>query len=168
MTMETREVVSAAVKLEEDGIEFYKSAAEKSSNELVKRMFSSLADDECNHIKWIQEQTTDEIDPGAASDKYRTLLRGVFRDAPAGVKEAAGHSESDLKAADLALEMEKKSVDAYAKWAQEAGSEDVKELCVKLADYERFHCKIIQNMIQYFKEPGDWFAEDEQWNFEGG
>jgi len=76
--------------------------------------------------------------------------------------------EDDIKAVSVALGMEKKSVAAYDKWASEADDKDVRELCAKLADFERVHVKVLYNTVEYLEHTGDWFMQEEGWMFDGG
>lgn len=155
--------VAAAIKLEEDGREFYLGSAAKTESELVKRMFESLAADETDHIDWLHA-----MDPGVESslDANRALyakLKGVFADAP-----AAGGAESDSAAIDVAIGMEEKAAAVYAEWAAEGESEEIRKLGAILAGQERFHRQLLENMKEYLNSPGDWFLSEERWNFEGG
>ena len=155
--------VAAAIKLEEDGRKFYLDSAAKTTSDLVRKMFESLAADETDHIDWIHT-----LAPGVESslEANRALyakLQGIFAGAP-----EAGGAESDSAAIDVAIGMEEKSAAAYAEWAAEGGSEEIRKLGAVLVGQERFHRQLLENMKEYLKSPGDWFLAEERWNFEGG
>ena len=161
------EILATAIQLEQDGREFYLDAAAKVSNDLARKMLTSLADDEVRHIEWIKQ-----IDPGATSaasinKALYQRLKGIFADAPPEVRNTAVTSEDDFQPLKLAIEMEEKAEQAYTSWGEEAEQDSVKHLCNVLADTERFHRQVLQNTISYLKEPSEWFMKEENWNFEG-
>lgn len=168
MPIGKEEVIRAAVQLERDGRQFYLDLAKKASNDMSRRMFASLADDETLHIEWIEK-----LSPGAKNaepanrDIYQRLCH-IFTDIPESHKQEAAASEGDLHAIDLAVDREEKSRLAYVKWAEESDSEEVRQLCTILSDAERFHRELLENTKEYFQKPGDWFMQEERWIFDGG
>jgi len=169
MRMEKRDIVEAAIQLERDGHTFYLDIAAKASNDLARKMFESLADDELIHIRWIER----ELSPGeetARATKKRTYdrLRGIFADAPDSVRKSAAASQDDIHAINAAIKMEEKSRAAYLKWAEETASDELRGLCNALADQETFHRQLLENTVQYLERTGDWFMVEEGWHFDGG
>jgi rubrerythrin len=168
MAVDKDEVVRAAVQLERDGRKMYLDMAQKASNDMARRMFESLADDETLHIEWIENLEPGAKNAGEANrDTYRRLSH-IFAEATESDKEKAASMEKDLEAIDLALDMEEKSRAAYAEWAEEAENDEVQRLCTVLADVERFHREVLENSKEYFQKPGDWFMQEERWMFDGG
>ncbi len=165
--MATREeAVAAAKQLEVDGRRFYLEAAGGASTEPLKKMFASLADDESNHLEWL-----DKLAPGVKSARpANEALYGRLKDifaATSGAKAAEG-SGSDIEAIDVAIGMEEKSVAAYSEWAEKGETEDIRKLGDVLVGQERFHRQLLENAKEYLQNPGDWFMQEERWNFEGG
>jgi rubrerythrin len=161
------EVAGAAVRLEKDGREFYLDAAAKTKSDIARKMFEGLAQDELNHIDWIEN-----VSPGAntaeiANRELYDRLKPIFAGAPAGLRLSAELTDTDIEAIDIAIGMEEKSIAAYEEWAAEDGSEDVQALCRALAGQEHFHRQMLENTKQYLDKTADWFMQEEQWNFEG-
>jgi rubrerythrin len=161
------EILATAIQLERDGRKFYLDAAAKVTNPLARQMLESLADDEVKHIEWIEP-----IDPGSSSASsinkgFYERMKGIFADAPSDVRQAVAASDDDIQPLRLAIEMEEKAEAAYTAWGKETDQEDVRHLCTVLADTERFHRQVLQNTINYLKEPSEWFMQEENWNFEG-
>jgi len=52
--------IKTAIKLEEDGMDFYQKASEKTSHPFGKRMFLSFAEDEKRHLTILKEILSDE------------------------------------------------------------------------------------------------------------
>ena len=168
MAVDKDEVIRAAVQLERDGRKMYLDMAEKASNDMARRMFESLADDETLHIQWIENLEPGAKNAGEANRKTYQRLRHIFADVSANEKEKAAQAKKDLEAIDLALDMEEKSRAAYAEWAEDSENEEVRRLCTVLADVERFHREVLENSKEYFQKPGDWFMQEERWMFDGG
>jgi len=160
------EGVAAAKQLEVDGRKFYLDAAERTSSDALEKMFRALAHDEVRHLEWIER-----LAPGvaAAADANRALcgkLKVVFgASSPA---EVAGKAGTDVEAIDFAVGIEDRSVDACTEWAKKGESEDIRRLGEVLVGQERFHRKLLENAKEYLERPGDWFMQEEGWNFEGG
>jgi rubrerythrin len=169
MATTKQEIIEAAIQLERDGREFYMGVAGKSSSDLARQMFESLADDELIHIEWIEKMLSPDEEVATATKK-RTYerLSGIFADVPDSVRQGAASSEDDVEAINTAIKMEEKSRAAYLKWADETGSDELRKLCNALADQERFHREILENTIQYLESTGDWFMAEEGWHFDGG
>lgn len=162
------DVLQTALQLERDGRKFYIDVAARTSSELVKKMFESFAEDEVRHIEWIQNLSSGGVTAGAANRELYGRLRHVFADVPENVRLSAELSEDDLKALDIAIDLEKKARIAYGKWADESDVEDVRDLCRTLEGMERFHEEVLNNTKTYLDRTADWFLQEEQWNFEGG
>jgi len=167
MAVTPEEVARAATQLERDGRMFYLDVAEKTENELARRMFESLADDELDHIAWIEELLPGVDTAATANRRLYERLRPIFADVPEAAVRRLGRSDDDVQAINAALDMEKKSVDAYETWANDAAEDNVRILCQTLAGIERFHIQVLSNTLEYFEHTPDWFMQEEQWNFEG-
>ncbi len=167
MSVSTEEVKTAAIQFERDGRRFYLDAAANAASDLSRQTFESLADDELRHIEWIEK-----ISPGtntleSTNKRIYQRLRGIFADVPDDAREAAASAERDVDALNLAIGKEEESRSAYARWAEEAESGDVRELCELLAGAERFHRELLENVIQYLEHPSDFFLKEERWIVEG-
>ena len=167
MAVTKEEVLRVAVQLEKDGRDFYLDASAKTGSDLARKMFQSLADDESNHIEWIERMAPGVETAEVANRQLYNKLRPIFANAPAGLKLAAEFSSDDIKALDIAIGMEVKSMAAYSKWAEEADSDDICNLCKVLVGQERFHKEMLENTKKYLDSTADWFMQEEGWNFEG-
>lgn len=163
MSKEKEEIVQAGIKLEEDGRVFYLKAASGTPNELVRKMFESLAEDELRHVEWLKELSSGGKTALDANRELHGRLRGVFK-----ASEEVKGVEDDIEAIDVAIGMEEKSKAAYKEWGAGSDSEEVRSLCKTIAAQESFHRQLLENTKEYFRRPGDWFMQEEQWNFEGG
>jgi rubrerythrin len=160
MPISKQDVIRAAVQLERDGRKFYLDAAKKASSTLPKRMFESLAEDEAQHVEWIEK-----LSPGAKSAyevskaTYQRLSR-IFAEIPEETRRTARAARTDEEAINLAILMEVKSRDAYLKWGQESTDKAVKVLCDVLAGAEAYHKHVLENTRDYLNHSTDFFLQD--------
>jgi rubrerythrin len=159
------EAIASARQLEVDGRNFYLEAASRSSHTAVATMFASLAADEENHLRWLDALAPGTDSPVEANRALLATLKGVF--GPFSAERIPVHTPTDIDAIDFAIGIEDKSAQAYGEWAQN-GEESVRNLGRVLVGQERFHRQLLENAKEYLERPGDWFMQEEQWNFEGG
>lgn len=162
------EALVAAIQLERDGQEFYLKAAAEASNVIAGRMFESLADDELRHIEWLQDLSPGVEDARAANETLYGRLRGIFADAPTEVRDGAALATDDVEAIDVAIGMEDKSAAGYAEWVEKGPTAAIRKLGQVLVGQERFHRQLLEKAKEYLEHPGDWFVQEERWDFEGG
>lgn len=168
MPASKKDVLDAAIQLEKDGHAYYLEAAAKSTNDVVRKVLESLAEDELRHITWIERHYPEAKSAEEANREFYKRLSSLFADVAEEEKEKVAASEDDLKALDHALALEYAASKSYKDWAADAEDAGVVELCRILAGVEHFHAQLIENTIQYLKKPGDWFMQEERWFFEGG
>jgi len=167
MPVSREDVIQAAVQLERDGREFYLEAAGNAASDLSKQTFESLADDELRHIEWIERISSAGETLESTNKRIYQRLRGIFADVPDEVRKAAASAAGDVEALNLAIGKEEESRAAYARWAKESDSDDVRELCGLLVGAEAFHRELLENVIQYLEHPSDFFLREERWVVEG-
>ncbi len=169
--MDSQEILSAALKLEEDGFSFYEEIAAKAPNEYAKKTFESFAADEKNHIAWIKKTAEGEqVELDSGSDMARKIydtLKGIFAEIPEDQKGQLAAAENDSAQIDIAISKEEEAIQAYGEWADSADTENVKDLFSKLVQVEKTHRTLLVNAKTYLDRTGDWFMEQEQWSFDG-
>jgi len=166
--MDKQDVIQAAAQMEKDGRQFYLESAEKSPSTVVRKVLEQLADDELKHLEWI-EANLGPHDAGqqARKDAYDRLAH-IFKETSEEAKEAGNVMKGDIEPLRLGLDMENKSVVAYARWAEETDDAEVRQLLEALADVERFHAELLENTILYLENPTEYFQKEEGWMLDGG
>jgi rubrerythrin len=156
------EALELAIQTERDGIAFYSNAADKTADELGKKMFLSLVSDEKRHLAVLQKISCEEdvciADLGDVMPKKR--LKTIFSDsnATAGADDT---KESDVAALAIAMEMEKKGYEQYARAAKEAEDPEIKRIYERLAAEEEEHWEILNETLSYLEDTGNWYMWDE-------
>jgi rubrerythrin len=133
-------ILSTALELEQKGFHFYKHAETSTQNETGKKMFSQLAREEEEHIISLKDMFTDLYPQ--QSGKHIPLFTGT-------VSEYSG----EVEALQIAIEMEKQSIQFYSEWAQE----ELQSLFNQLIEFEKTHLELLQAELDYVQKTGFWF-----------
>jgi rubrerythrin len=160
-----------ARNLEVKGATLYLKFAVESENLLTKQLFYSLAIEEVEHAKKI-----DEIYAALKENKgwqsaiteqlpsVETKLKTFFS------RAAKVNLKSDKPGAvcyELAIEMEKSGFKAYTDFYNQAESEQEKTFYKELLKEEKGHLDALANVYYYLTDTADWLQEDESkvWNW---
>jgi rubrerythrin len=147
------EVLTQALKLEEEGRAFYMRAADMSKDPDAMKMFRSLADDEADHFNYIERQIK-ALQDGKDWVEIPQLQNVEAIDAeapvfPAGKQAPAeiadGSSEEDVLL--FGLGAETRSYELYTRAAGESTHPVAADLFRKLASAERGHFDVL--MMRY-------------------
>ena len=168
--MEERlKALETAIKLEEDGKEFYIKASETTSQPHPKNLFKSLSEAEDKHItsakeiyerlksenKWPKFVAPTEDDMGKKS---------VF---PKDPKITDNELAEITDALNIGIEMEEKSIKFYDDLAQEATDPFEKRFYIALSREERGHYLDLWDYQEYLQNPAGWFGMKEGFRLDG-
>lgn len=159
--------VELALKMETDAIKFYTEAAEKVSHPVGKKMFLSIAEDEKNHIKMIEEVLKGLELTYIEANPVKTM-KTIFEEMKDNLMERIQAQTDDLEAFKIAMEMEKEGVEFYKKVFNEVNTEKEKKLFERLIYEEEQHYKIFSETYNFMKDTGNWFMWKEFSIVEGG
>ncbi|HIH77492.1 MAG TPA: ferritin family protein [Halobacteria archaeon] len=156
--IKTREVIEAAVSIEENGYAFYKSVEGAIDDKDVKDVFSFLAGEENRHIvafkkiyEWIDDQEDTIIDDEDSSNYIKALAeKNVFTK-----KDAANDMVKNIKtpfdAINLALNFERDSI-LFFNEIKSFVSQDNQDLINKLIKEEHDHIVKLHNLENQLKK----------------
>lgn len=152
-----------AMRLEQDGYEFYIEAAERAADPLGKEMFLSLADDEELHLRIVRDQYEAlSAGKGWVSFSEALELKPVDLDKPlfplegAALEKAIGPEASDTDALLFSMQVENENYELYRKAATETTDPAGKEMYQRLASYERVHFDVLMLNYEHLVSTGSW------------
>ncbi|GAB6182875.1 ferritin family protein [Thermodesulfovibrio hydrogeniphilus] len=148
--------VELALKMETDAIKFYTEAAEKVSHPAGKQMFLTIAEDEKNHIKMIEE-VLKGLELTVREAQPIKTIKTIFETMKDKMMERISASEDDLEAFKIAMEMEKQGMEFYKNVVNEVQTEKEKRLFERLIIEEEQHYKIFSETYNFLKDTGNWF-----------
>jgi rubrerythrin len=157
------QIVKDAIRVENDGYRFYRLVEEKTADPKGKEVFASLAKDETNHmqilknlyqsIKQDKELKLDEL-KDMKHILETTSESPIFSEA---FKTRLNQSHFEMTALSIGILLEKNSIEFYKKFAEEAESQDVKQLFDYLSEWEGEHLRALVKQQQLLQE--DYWTE---------
>jgi len=172
---ESSQIINAAIKMEKDGIDFYKKSADKVSHPFGKEMFLSFMKDEERHLNTLKEILTD-LD-FSDFEKYfdktpQEEIKTVFNQIKDEMKKEVTAGPDELEILEIGMKMEDKSVGFYQNWLEETSikkaNKKAKKLLERLVLEEKEHYKILENTYSFLKDSGKWFLWEEKALIDGG
>jgi len=147
-----------AMQMEKDGEEYYYQLAEQTNDKGLRAVFSMLAQEEAKHYEMISKARTAR--PQMAETSILTDAKNIF----AQIKESGESFDPESGQTDAykkAQEIEKRSMDFYQEKAGEVEQDYQKELFLKLAEEEKKHYFLLQNIIDFVSRPETWLENAE-------
>lgn len=153
------EIFEYAMQMEKDGENYYRELSQKTDNPGLKNILTRLADAEVKHYRIFQGMKNDEKIP-ETDVEILSHVKNIFMK----MKEE-GKPDVDVSQVDLykkAQEIEEKSRDFYLEKAKEVGNSHRGEIFLKIADEEKKHYLILENIIDFVSRPSEWL-ENPEW-----
>lgn len=154
-------ILAAAVKVEIFGREFYLKMSECVRDKEGKLILKSLAADEQDHQAWLTRQI-DRIFPGKDASSivpdphYASIVpQRIFPDLAPG---ACLNAEDEMRAVEMAIDIEKASIRMYSEVADLTKDLELKMLMQRLANWEKGHQKVLEDNLHYLKRGGSWYG----------
>ncbi len=156
MENQVTDILKQAIIMENRGKSLYQMVADQTPSAEVKNIFKTMADEEQVHIEFLTKQfafykknktfDTNELEKVAAEDAIANsiLTEKIKKDI-----SGAGFESAAISAA---IDMENKSIEVYEKRANDSTDTNEKELYQWLADWEKGHHKLLQELNKQLTE----------------
>jgi rubrerythrin len=172
---EEMEALEIALKTEEDGYKYFREAVTRSADALVKKFFSTLANDEFVHINLIKEYhanlAASALDQQIAlpnfPDDYKSRIKTIFEEAR---KEIKGKVTPDTGVLDVyrnAMDLETKAANFYKERVAITKYPQAKKLYDWLFRFESEHYRMLSETLSYLEKSDLWYMDFEKAIFEG-
>ncbi len=157
-------LLATGIEKERAAHDFYVQAADRTSNELGKKMFRRLADEETKHEEllksWSEEGTCPADAPAGGVDP------DFVRTGRAQVAGAIQPDTGDLEALEFARTMERQAIEFYQAGAEQAGDQASKDLLLTLKAEEDKHLALVTDLYEYMKDPNLWSVREGKAHFD--
>ena len=161
LNKEIGEIAKEAIRLEINGRNFFRHAADVTESELGKKMFEKIASDEVEHLKVFGDMFTE----ATGGSEWKKFVRGEdkrFSDIIEKLKErlvgAAGEKRAgDLEAIRIGMELERKAIDFFSRLASSSISAEAKKIAEEICEQERGHYDLLQAQYDSLHRSGFWF-----------
>jgi len=149
-------VFDFAMQMEKDGKTHYEKLAAGTTIVGLKKIFSMLAADEQKHFETIQAMKTGGYDSMAGSislDEAKNVFQGLMND-----RTLLGGLKKDLDGYLYAMKVEADSVKLYEDMAKKENRADIVQLLLKIANEEKKHYNIMENLYDFVLAPQNFLA----------
>ena len=156
-------ILEYAMQMEKDGEDYYRQLAQQTANIGLKTILTMLADEEVKHYNAIEKMETAK--PDMAETTILTDAKNIF----VQIQESKKSFGLDLGQIELyrkAQDIEKKSRDFYLEKAAEVEPNYQKELFLQLAEEEKKHYFLLENIIEFVSRPEQWLENAEFYHLE--
>ena len=152
------DIFEYAMQMEKDGETYYRQLTQKVANTGLKTILTMLADEEVKHYNAI-----DKIRISKSQMTETTILtdaKNVF----VQLKDSGEEFDVEISQIDFykkAQDIEEKSRNFYLEKANEVGQDYQKQLFLKLAEEEKKHYFLLDNIIEFVSQPEHWLENAE-------
>jgi rubrerythrin len=146
-----------AKQMERDGEEYYRSLADKTNNKGLKNILNMLADDEIKHYNILSAMARKE-DPEMIETEVLVAAKNIFSEMKGTILDS---DISQIALYQKAQDLEKKSQEFYETKASESDDPHHKALFLKIADEEKRHFFLLENLISFVSRPTSWLDDAE-------
>jgi rubrerythrin len=152
-----KSALKQAIQFEADGIDYYKTAAEKTNTPFIKKVFEELIEDEKVHINVVREihdRLLSQSEWKATKmDPKPLTFQSIFKQ-EGNIPESA--KDDDLKAIQHAVDMEEKGMNMYKDLSEKAENEAESKFYDLLHKEEVKHRAVLNDTLEYLKDPNAW------------
>lgn len=149
------DIVQFALQMELDGKAFYEKAAAGAKSKDLREIFQYLANEEERHYKFFRMMAEGKIELASKALESGTALRDTKNVFVQLIQENKDKrfGEDTRSAWVEALKIEQKAVTLYADEAEKETDANRKSLLKRIADEERNHVYLIDNMLSFMTDP---------------
>lgn len=158
------DIFDFAMEKEKLSENYYRQLSKKTENKGLKNIFGMLAGEEARHydiVSKMKEDTPVEV----TQTSVLSDAKAVF----SKMREAAEKFSFDISQIELyrkARDIEGESRDFYLEKAEEVPEKQQKDIFLGLAEEEKKHYLLLENIIDFVSRPEDWLENAEFYHLE--
>jgi rubrerythrin len=148
------------MKLEKDSENYYNRLMSKTDDVGLQTILKMLADEEAKHFSIVEQMEKTDICPKLAETNILKNAKDVFMQ----IKGKSLEFNFDLAQADFyrkAQKFEEKSHQHYLEMSDKVEDEAQKNLLLKLAEEEKKHMFLLENLVEFVSRPETWVENAE-------
>ena len=149
-----------AMKLEKDSENYYNRLMSKTDDVGLQTILRMLADEEAKHFSIVEQMMKADTCPELAEIDILKNVKNIF------VKMKGKKLEFNFGLAQVdfyrkAQEFEEKSHQHYLEMSDKVEDEAQKNLLLKLAEEEKKHMFLLENLVEFLSRPETWIENAE-------
>ncbi|MCR4293397.1 MAG: ferritin family protein [Candidatus Kuenenia sp.] len=154
------DIYEYAMQMEKDGETYYRELVEKVDNKGLKKIFTMLADAEVIHYNLFLKVKKNSV-IHMTDTPILSNVKNIFAKMKEE-KDTFGVTASQVALYKKAQDIEKKSQVFYLEKADEVNIPSQREIFLKIAEEEKKHYLILENIINFVSRPQTWL-ENAEW-----
>jgi rubrerythrin len=149
-----------AMQLEKDSENYYNKLMNETDDVGLQTILKMLADEEAKHFSIVEQMMKNNTHPELTETDILKNARNIFEK----IKGKKLEFNFDLTQADFyrkAQEFEEKSYQYYLEMSDKVEVEAQKKLFLKLAEEEKKHIFLLENLVEFVSRPETWIENAE-------
>ena len=147
-------ILKGAILMEQRGKALYQHTALQTSNDGVRQIFETLADEEDKHIRYLTDYfagilKNDKAEPAAIRESPAETHKSILADEVLGSISGAGYEAAAISAA---IHLENNAISYYSEQSHKAENQAAKDMFDKLVHWEKTHLKILTDLDKELRE----------------
>jgi len=149
-----------ALKLEKESEAYYKELMTKTDDAGLRFILKMLADEEAKHFGIVEQMMKTDTYSKFAETNILKNAKNIFMKIK-GKKLAFNFNLAQADFYRKAQEFEEKSYNHYLEMSDKMEDETKKNLLLKLAEEERKHMFLLENLVEFVSRPESWIENAE-------
>ncbi len=157
------DILEYAMQMEKDGEDYYRQLAQQTANKDIRTILTMLADEEVKHYNAVEKMKTGK--PQVVETKILADAKNVF----AQIKESGESFDFNIEQIEFyrkAQDIEKRSRAFYLDKADQVEDKYQEEVFLRLADEEKKHYFLLENIVEFVSRPENWLENAEFYHLE--
>lgn len=149
-----------AMKVEKDGEKYYRELASKTDNVGVKSILNMLADEEVKHFMVFDKMNKNQVVPSQPNVDIFKNTQNIFQK----MREentSPRFTQDQIEFYKGALRSEENSYTFYTEKASMLEDGEQKEAFLRIAEEEKAHFVLLENLVEYVSAPESWVESAE-------
>lgn len=161
-------VFEHAMKMEEDGRNYYLAQARQAKVPALRRILEELAEDELKHYNLFKKMRDDQLngDAGGFGTAIIATTKNVFDTLKADADAITASNMGPVSIWEHARDVEEEAAIFYREKAEEVDDSAKKKALMQIADEEHRHFIALDSVVKFLREPRQWLADAEWTNLE--
>ncbi len=152
-----------AMRMESEAERFYRDMAEKTSDTSIKSIFTMLADEEIKHFKVFEKMSKNEELPSISHLDVQEVARDIFTKIKTCNRKYS-FTEDQVAYYEKAAKIEDDAAKFYTQTAHEMKDEAQKKAFLLIAEEEKKHQQLMENIANFVSSPNAWLESAEFYN----
>ncbi|MDD3343980.1 MAG: ferritin family protein [Sulfurospirillaceae bacterium] len=160
-------VYEYAMKVEKEGEAYYRDLASKTNDIGLKSILTMLADEEVKHYIVFDKMNKNQTIPSQKGADIFANAKTIFQKMK-DENQTSTFNDDQVSFYRAALQSEENSYKFYTEKALMLEDASQREAFLRIAEEERQHMVLLENLVEYISSPSHWIENAEFNNMDGG